>query len=85
LSTFIVFCEGLFAVGFYLLHIQKVWDCCQIYRNGGEKCNKKSPHWYGARKPMRAKSQAGLQVGTLPRGTEVLNNITGVVSVDPKN
>jgi len=46
---------------------------------------RKSPHWYGARKPVRAKSQAGLQVGTLPRGTEVVNNITGVVSVNPKS
>jgi hypothetical protein len=45
----------------------------------------KIPHWYGARKPVRAKSQTGLQVGTLPRGTEVLNNITGVVSLNPKN
>ena len=55
LSTFIVFCEGLFVGGFFLVHIQKVWNCCQIYRNGGRKCNKKSPHWPS--RPMGAKPE----------------------------
>jgi hypothetical protein len=60
LSTFIVFCEGLFVGGFFLVHIQKVC-CCRIYRNEGRKCNKK-PHWPS--KPMGAKSRE--QVGASP-------------------
>jgi hypothetical protein len=29
--------------GFYLVNIQKIWCCYQIYRNVWRKCNKKKP------------------------------------------
>ena len=61
LSTFIIFCERQFVEGFFLVNIQEVCYCNQIYRNGKRKCNQRKPRLTSPVKFNKGNLRLGLE------------------------